>query len=51
MFQEANITADWLSKFEHSSINTFTTDFCFLLDLREIIADDCIGRTLVRRDG
>jgi len=51
IFREANIAADWLSKFGHSITDSFTTEFGFSLTLRQIIADDCIGRTLVRRDG
>jgi len=50
IFREANMAADWLSKFGHSITETFTIDFCFSPILRQMIADDCIGRTLVRTD-
>ena len=45
------MAADWLSKFGHSITDLFVTDFGFSPTLRQIIADDCIGRTRVRRDG
>ena len=51
IFREANMAADWLSKFGHSITDSFTTEFGFSPTLRQIIADDCIGRTLVRGDG
>jgi len=49
VLREANMAADWLSKFGHSITNTFTSDFCFSPVLSQIVADDFIGRTLVRR--
>jgi len=48
-FQEANMTAISLSKFGYSITNTFIADFYFSPILRQIIADDCIGRTLMSR--
>ena len=49
IYREANMAADWLSKFGHSIIDNFTIDFYFFPSLRQMIADDCIGLTLVRR--
>ena len=49
VFHEANMAADWLSKFRHSLVGSFTTDFCFAPNLKIILGDDIIGRTLVRR--
>jgi len=40
---------DWLSTFDQIT-DTFITDFCFSPILRQMIVDDCISRTLVRRD-
>ena len=48
-FREVNMAADWLSKFGQSITDTFIMDFFFSPALRQIIADDCIGRTLVKR--
>jgi len=41
--------ADWLSKFDHLLIDKFIADFCFSLCLTQIVANDFIGRILVRR--
>ena len=49
VFREANMAADWLSKFGHSINHTFISDICFSPCLSQIVADDVIGRTLVRR--
>jgi len=50
IFREANMAADWLSKFGHSITESFISEFAFSPTLRQIVADDCIGRTLARRD-
>jgi len=50
IFCEANMAADWLSKFGHSLADSIFTDDCFSPTLRQIAADDCVGRALVRRD-
>jgi len=50
-FTEANIAADWLSKFAHLINDTFITYICFSPTLRQILADDCIGHTFMRRGG
>ena len=49
IFREANMATDWLFKFGHSITHTFISDFCFSPYLSQIVADDFIGRTLVRR--
>jgi len=50
IFREANIAADWLSKFGHSITAPFSSDVCFSPFLRVILTEDVIGCTLVRRD-
>ena len=40
VFREANVAADWLSKFGHMIIDTFTTDFCFSPLFWQILSDD-----------
>ena len=49
IYQEANMTADWLSKFRHSITVTLANTECFHNELRNIVRDDMIGRALVRR--
>ena len=44
------MAGDWLSKFDHSIIDTWSSTECDSLDLRAIIQYDRIGRTRVRRD-
>ena len=46
LFREANIAADWFSKFGHSITNSFSSDLWF----GSIMADDAVGPTLARRD-
>ena len=43
------MAADWLSKFGHSVITPFSSGTCFSPALKVILADDVVGRTLVRR--
>ena len=43
------MAADWLSKFGHSVTISFALDTCFSPALKVILADDVVGRTLVRR--
>ena len=50
IYREANMVADWLSKFGHSIANTWSSTECDSIDLRAIVQNDRIGRTLVRRD-
>jgi len=50
-YREVNMAADWLLKFGHSITDKFITDFYFFPSLRQIIADNYIGHTLVRRGG
>jgi len=50
IFREANMAADWLSKFGHSITDSFITEVCFSSTLRHILSDDCIARALLRRD-
>ena len=49
VFREANIAADWLSKFGHMITNTFTAELSISPLLRQILSDDVIGRTFVRK--
>ena len=49
IYREANMAADWLSKFGHSIADTWLSTHCESRDLRLIVQDDRIGRTLVRR--
>ena len=49
IFREANMAADWLAKFGQSITSVFTTDYCFSPHLGQIVADDIVWRTLVRR--
>ena len=49
VFREANMAADWLSKFGHSITASFSSDMCFSPFLSVILAEDVVGRTLVRR--
>ena len=49
IYREANMVADWLSKFGHSITDTWLSNHCESRDLRSIVQDDRIGRTLVRR--
>ena len=49
IFREANMAADWLANFGHSITGVFSADFCFSPHLYQILADNVVGRTLVRR--
>ena len=49
IYREANMAADWLSKFGHSITDSWVSNHCESRDLRSIVQDDKIGRTLVRR--
>jgi len=49
IYREANMVADWLSKFGYSIADTWLSTECDSLILREIVQDDRIERTLVRR--
>uniref|UniRef100_A0A7C9A6W4 RNase H type-1 domain-containing protein n=1 Tax=Opuntia streptacantha TaxID=393608 RepID=A0A7C9A6W4_OPUST len=49
IYREANMAADWLSKFGHSISDTWSATQCNSIDFVTIIQDDRIGRTLVRR--
>jgi len=51
IFREANMAADWLSKFGHSISGSIVTTECWEPELRIIVRDDMLGRTLVRRGG
>ena len=48
-YQEVNMAATWLSKFGHSITNNSFTNFYFSPSLRQIVADERIGYTFVRR--
>ena len=49
IYREANMAANWLSKFGHSITGTWRSTHCDNSYLRTIVQDDRIGRTLVRR--
>ena len=49
IYREANMAADWLSKFGHSVADTWSSIECDSIDFRAIVQDDRTGRTLVRR--
>jgi len=49
IFREANITADWLSKFGHLTMDAFTADFCISSLLQKNLLEDIIGRIFMRR--
>ena len=49
IFRKANMAADWLAKFGHSITGVFSSDCCFSPHFRQLIADDVVGRTLMRR--
>jgi len=46
---EANMAADWLSKFGHSITDKWRSNHCDNSQLRTIVQEDKIARTLVRR--
>ena len=43
------MTANWISKFAHSTEAPFSLDMYFFPELGSILADDVIGHTLARR--
>jgi len=49
IFREANMVADWLSKFGHSVTTSFSSNSSFSPTLMAILADDVARRTLMRR--
>jgi len=49
IYREANMAADWLSRFGHSVTGSWSATKCDNPILRQIVKDDRIGRTLVRR--
>ena len=49
IFREANMAADWLSKYSHSITGTILGVDCGNIALRNVVHDDMLGRTLVRR--
>ena len=49
IYRKANMAANWLSKFGYSITCTWSTTKCFSTEIREIVKNDLIGRTLVRR--
>jgi len=49
IYREANMAANWLSKYGHSITGTMSTIQSFDIELRNIVKDDVIGRILVRR--
>ena len=49
IYREANMAADWLSKFGHSIVDTRSSTECGSIGLRAVVQDDRIGCTLVRR--
>ena len=49
IYREANMAADWLSKFGHTITDCFSSDTCSFSELSSILTADVVGRTLVRR--
>jgi len=49
LYREANMVVNWLSKYRHSVTCALSTTECFNTELRNIVQNDVIGRTLVRR--
>ena len=49
IYREANMAADWLSKFGHTTTDWVSSDKCFSSALGTILTTDVVGRTLVRR--
>ena len=49
IYQEANMAANWLSKYGHSLSGTLLTTECCNPEFRNIVLDDMLGSTLVRR--
>jgi len=49
IYREANMAADWLSKYGHSAPFNLLLAECDALEFRTIIQEDWAGRTLVRR--
>uniref|UniRef100_A0A7C8ZNI5 RNase H type-1 domain-containing protein n=1 Tax=Opuntia streptacantha TaxID=393608 RepID=A0A7C8ZNI5_OPUST len=49
IYREANMAKDWLSRFGHSFTGSWSATKCDNPILRQIVKDDRIGRTLVRR--
>ena len=49
IYREANMAADWLSRFGHSFTGSWSATTCDNPIFRQIVKDDRIGRTLVRR--
>jgi len=49
IYREANMAADWLSKFGHSVPVNLLFSECAATEFRTIIQEDWVGRTLVRR--
>ena len=48
-YREANMAADWLSKYGHAITGNWSTIECFSTEIRDIVRDDVIERTFVRR--
>jgi len=48
ILREANMVADWLSKFGHSLIGSSVTEICFSPTLSKIPDEDVVRRSLVR---
>jgi len=49
IFWEANMAADWLSKYGHSTSGSRLATDWWDPEIRIIVRDDMLGRTLVRR--
>ena len=49
IYREANMAANWLSKFGHSITDTWSATQCNGIDFVTILQDDRMGHTLVRR--
>jgi len=49
IFREVNLAANWLSKYGHFISGSRLATDCWDSELRIIVRDDMLGRTLVRR--
>jgi len=50
IYKEANMVADWLAKYGHSTPAGLVTTTCFHVGLQKVIWEDDTGRDFVRKD-
>jgi len=49
IYREANMAEDWLSKYRYAITGSRSTTECFSMEIQDIVKDNVIGCTLVRR--